>query len=95
MLANDNDPDGHPLSVTVVTPPGHGAAVRNGDNSVTYTPAAGSSGTDSFTYTVADGHGATAQGVVAITVQGLGEAFGEPFSDGTFFSDGTGWLPAA
>ena len=95
VLANDNDPDGHPLSVTVVTLPGHGVAVRNGDNSVTYTPAAGFSGTDSFTYTVADGHGATAQGVVAITVQGLGEPFSEPFSDGTFFSDGTGWLPAA
>jgi hypothetical protein len=91
VLANDNDPDGHPLTVTAVMQPGHGTAVRNPDNSVTYAPAAGFSGSDGFGYTVADGRGGTAQGMVTVTVQGLGE----PFSDGTFFTDGTGWLPAA
>ena len=68
-LANDNDPDGHALSVSAVTQPANGAAVINTDQTITYTPKAAFAGADSFAYTVCDGHGGTAQGTVAITVR--------------------------
>ena len=90
VLANDDDPDGHPLAVTAVTQPAHGGATVNADNTVTYGPAAGYVGGDGFGYTVADGRGGTAQDTVGIEVR----AMGEPFSDGSFFTDGTGWFPA-
>ena len=90
VLANDDDPDGHPLAVTAVTQPAHGGATVTADNTVTYVPAAGYVGDDGFGYTVTDGHGGTAQGTVGLEVR----AVGEPFSDGSFFTDGTGWLPA-
>ncbi|MBX9583024.1 MAG: cadherin-like domain-containing protein [Gemmataceae bacterium] len=68
VLANDSDPDGDPLSVTAVSTPAHGTAVRNADGTVTYTPAAGYTGPDSFTYTVSDGRGGSATGTVTLTV---------------------------
>ena len=48
-------------------------------------------GSDGFSYTVADGHGGSTDGTVAITVRG----WGEPFGDGTFFTDATGWRAVA
>ena len=90
VLANDDDPDGHPLAVTAVTQPAHGGATVNADNTVTYVPAAGYVGGDGFGYTATDGRGGTAQGTVGLEVS----AMGEPFSDGSFFTDGTGWFPA-
>lgn len=68
VLANDSDPDGDTLSVTAVSTPAHGTAVKNADGTVTYTPAAGYVGADSFTYTVSDGRGGTATGTVTLTV---------------------------
>ncbi len=47
----------------------HGAAVVNGDNTVTYTPTAGYHGSDSFDYTISDGHGGTDTGIVNVTIQ--------------------------
>jgi hypothetical protein len=55
VLANDLDRAHTGLTVTVVTTPEHGTAVRNIDNTVTYTPADGFSGGDEFQYTVRDG----------------------------------------
>jgi hypothetical protein len=67
LLANDDDPNGDPLTVTVDTPPGHGAVtVTNGV--ATYTPAAGFHGIDTFHYTVDDGHGGTAGAMATVTV---------------------------
>ena len=93
VLANDNDPDGHALTVATLSAPAGGSAVANPDGTVTYAPAAGFVGADSFAYTVADGHGGSASAAVAVQVSGV--AVGEPFSDGTYFTDGTGWIPAA
>ena len=68
VLANDTDPDGDALSVTSVTQPSHGTAVKNGNNTVTYTPANSFTGTDSFTYTISDGHGGSDTATVSVTV---------------------------
>jgi hypothetical protein len=51
-----NDADvGDTLTYSVVTPPGHGTVVDNGDGSATYTPAAGYAGPDTFTFKANDG----------------------------------------
>ncbi len=69
VLANDTDVEGATLTVPSVTQGAHGAVVRNANQTVTYTPAAGWVGPDSFTYTVADGAGGTATATVNVTVQ--------------------------
>jgi FtsP/CotA-like multicopper oxidase with cupredoxin domain len=68
VLANDSDPDGYPLTVTSATAPSNGTALINGDNTITYTPAANFNGTDSFTYTVTDAGALTATATVTVTV---------------------------
>ena len=67
VLANDSDPELDTLSVTEVSTPGHGTAVLNGDNTVTYTPVLDYVGSDSFTYTVSDGL-LTDTGTVTVTI---------------------------
>ena len=67
VLAGDSDPDGDALTVTAVGTPAHGTAVLNADNTVTYTPNAGTTATtDTFTYTVSDGHGGSSTASVTI-----------------------------
>jgi hypothetical protein len=68
VLANDSDPDGDPLRVTSVTPPGHGSATINTDNTVKYSPASGFTGTDGFNYSISDGRGGSATAHVTVTV---------------------------
>jgi CSLREA domain-containing protein len=68
VLVNDSDPDGDALTVSGVTQPAHGAAVINGDGSITYSPNANFNGSDSFTYTVDDAHGGTATATVNINI---------------------------
>jgi hypothetical protein len=67
VLANDADPDGDALTLTIDGPPSHGAATVS-KGKVIYTPQAGFTGTDSFTYIVSDGKGGTATGSVSVTV---------------------------
>ncbi|WP_375447226.1 Ig-like domain-containing protein [uncultured Fibrella sp.] len=56
VLANDVDPEGHPLlNPVIVTQPTHGTALVNADGTVSYSPAAGYTGTDVLTYRVCDG----------------------------------------
>ena len=68
VLANDADPDGHPLVVASVTEPEHGSAAVNDDGTVTYTPLADYAGPDAFTYTASDGRGGQADALVVVTV---------------------------
>jgi len=69
VLANDSDPDNNTLSVAgILTLPAHGTAVRNPNNTITYTPAANYNGSDSFTYNLADGTGRFAVGTVRVTI---------------------------
>jgi hypothetical protein len=69
LAANDNDPDGDPLSLAGVTLPAHGTVSVNPDRSIVYTPAAGYVGEDGFNYTISDGRGGTATGAVSIMVE--------------------------
>src|SRR4029450_12354263 len=55
VLANDNDPDGNPLTATLVGGPAHGTLALNANGSFTYTPAANFNGDDTFTYRASDG----------------------------------------
>ncbi len=71
VLANDSDDSQLlPESVTIVSPPGRGAAnVNPTTGAITYTPTSGALGTDSFTYTVNDNDGATSnEATVTIVV---------------------------
>ncbi|MDA1013516.1 MAG: Ig-like domain-containing protein [Planctomycetota bacterium] len=68
VLANDSDPDGDPLAVSIATSPSDGSVVVNPDNSITYTPNAGFNGVDSFVYLVDDGIGGSDTASVEVTV---------------------------
>jgi large repetitive protein len=89
VLAHAVDPDGDPLTVAEVSAPSNGAAVIDPEGTVTYTPDPGFVGQDAFAYTVVDDKGGSDSAVVTIEVLDGG---GEPFSDGTLWTDGTGWL---
>ena len=67
VLINDNDPDGDPLTVTLVGAATSGTVTNNGV-SVSYLANTGFSGTDTFTYTIADGRGGVATAKVTVTV---------------------------
>ena len=74
VTANDTDIDPvDTLSVTSVTMPGNGTAVRASDTTVTYTPDANFNGADTFNYTLFDGT-ATATGTVTITITAVNDA---------------------
>ncbi|MDR6754963.1 hypothetical protein J2Y48_000236 [Mycoplana sp. BE70] len=69
LLANDNDPDGDPLTITGVDNAVNGTVAFNGQtNAVTFTPTAGYSGPASFRYSISDGRGGTASATVSLTV---------------------------
>ena len=73
VLANngngpDSDPDGDPLSVSLVTGPANGTLVLNSDGTFTYNPGANFNGVDSFVYRVSDGNGGFDTATVTITV---------------------------
>jgi hypothetical protein len=67
VLANDTDPDGDPLTITLVSDPANGSASISAENTILYTPIAGFTEV-SFTYTISDGNGGEATATVNITV---------------------------
>ncbi len=73
ILNNDNDPQGDPLTPSIITQPSNGSLVLNPDGTATYTPNVGFSGVDQFTYEVNDGNGNTDQATVSVNVR-----FSEP-----------------
>ncbi|MEE4173097.1 MAG: Ig-like domain-containing protein, partial [Xanthomonadales bacterium] len=68
VLANDADPEGHALTVTVTSQPTNGALAPNPNGGFSYTPNAGFSGSDTFTYTANDGALDSNEATVSITV---------------------------
>ncbi|GAB4251164.1 MAG: hypothetical protein Kow00109_26940 [Acidobacteriota bacterium] len=74
VLANDSDPDGDTLTLLSLGSPLHGTAVRNSDQTVTYTPDPNFAGEDSFSYTVSDGNGGSSNALVVVIVIGDSEA---------------------
>ena len=69
VLENDSPPTGESLEVIDVGTPSNGAALINGDDTVTYIPNFAFIGSDSFTYTVrSTPGGTTASATVYVTV---------------------------
>ncbi|MCA9214031.1 MAG: tandem-95 repeat protein, partial [Planctomycetales bacterium] len=55
VLANDTDPDGDPLTATLLNQATNGSVTLSSDGSFTYTPNDDFSGDDTFTYSASDG----------------------------------------
>jgi hypothetical protein len=69
LLANDNDPDGDPLTITEVGAATNGTvALDQATGAIVFTPAADHMGAASFSYTVSDGRGGTASATVNLVV---------------------------
>lgn len=68
VLANDTDPDGHPLSVLSYEQPAEGRVTDDGAGNLTYTPRRGFRGAETFGYVVSDGHGGSASALVRVVV---------------------------
>ncbi len=74
VLANDSDPDGNPLSATLVAGPANGTITLNPDGSFNYAPNANFNGSDSFTYQTSDGTVTTDPTTVSIDVCAVNDA---------------------
>jgi hypothetical protein len=68
VLANDSDPEGHALTVTITAQPVHGHLSLGAGGAFSYTPEAGYFGLDSFSYTVSDGRLDSNVATVQLTV---------------------------
>lgn len=67
----DSDPDGDPLTVSLVTSVANGTLSLQPDGLFTYTPNTGFVGADTFVYRLEDGQGGTDNATVTITVTNL------------------------
>ncbi|MCA9138079.1 MAG: pre-peptidase C-terminal domain-containing protein, partial [Planctomycetales bacterium] len=74
VLANDSDPDGDLLTVSVVDQPAMGTLTQVGSGKWTYTPDPGWSGTDTFTYEAFDGSLPSNLATVTIVVAAQNDA---------------------
>ncbi|NEO14029.1 MULTISPECIES: Ig-like domain-containing protein [unclassified Moorena] len=74
VLANDSDPEGDALTVTLDQQGGNGTAVVNQDGTITYTPNDGFLGADSFTYQVSDGINPAVTATVNVDVTNVNES---------------------
>ncbi|MEW5928318.1 MAG: Ig-like domain-containing protein [Gemmatimonadota bacterium] len=74
VLANDTDPQGDPLTASLVSGPAQGTLTLNANGSFTYTPAANFSGQATFTYKANDGRRDSNTATVTITVTPVNDA---------------------
>ncbi|WP_367138314.1 DUF4082 domain-containing protein [Saccharothrix sp. HUAS TT1] len=69
LLANDNDPNGYPLSITGAHDPVNGAVTWSASaRTATFTPDAGFSGLATFRYSVTNGHNPPVSATVSVNV---------------------------
>jgi len=69
LLTNDNaGPSNEAQALTITAVSGSNAVLNVNDQTITYTPPAGTAPTDNFTYTVRDAEGATATATVTVTI---------------------------
>jgi hypothetical protein len=68
VLANDSDIDGDVLTVGSTSPDSGAVITINANQTISYTPNAGTCGVDTFTYTISDGRGGAASADVTVTV---------------------------
>ena len=82
------DPEGQPITFSIVTQPAHGTLSPLDGANVTYTPAPGFTGTDSFTFRTFDGVFSSGDGVITIDVTDAGSAL-------AFLQSATSFTPAS
>ncbi|MBD0786806.1 tandem-95 repeat protein [Vibrio sp. Y2-5] len=69
LLANDSDPDGDTISITLVsTTSEHNGTVTLVNGTIVYQPNSNFSGVDSFTYSISDGKGGVDTATVTVNV---------------------------
>lgn len=68
VLANDHDPDGDALTITMATKPANGS-VQIQSGKILFTPTQRFTGITSFSYSIADGKGGSASAQVTVTVR--------------------------
>ncbi len=73
VVLSGSDPNGDPLTFSVVSTPTHGSLSGSAPN-LTYSPASGFYGSDSFTFKASDGKASSAAATVSITVQHVNHA---------------------
>ena len=73
VLANDTDPDGDPLTVSIVNEPEHGTVTLSADGSFVYTPEANFHGVDGFSYLASDGSGNSEVASVTVNVNSVND----------------------
>ncbi len=72
VLANDTDPDGDVLTVTMATAL-NGTVTIAPDGTLTYVPDANFNGADTITYVISDGNGGTSTAAVDVTVNAVND----------------------
>ncbi len=73
VLANDVDPEGAPLTVSLIAAPAHGTLTLAANGSFTYVPAANYNGPDSFSYVANDGKASSNVATVSLTVTAVND----------------------
>ncbi|WP_372490092.1 Ig-like domain-containing protein [Chitinophaga sedimenti] len=68
VLGNSSDPDGDPLTATLVDSPTSGTLVLNPDGSFTYTPNPDFNGQDAFTVNVCDSGSPQSCGIITVVI---------------------------
>lgn len=68
VFINDTEPDGDPITITIVTFPNNGALQMNTTGGFTYVPGGGFTGSDSFVYELCDTDGLCDQATVTLNV---------------------------
>ena len=79
VLSNDTDPDGDPLTASLVSGPQHGTLNFNADGSFIYTPVANYHGPDSFSYMASDGQLNSAPTAVSLIVNFVNPPTANPY----------------
>ncbi|WP_170069485.1 Ig-like domain-containing protein [Spirosoma pollinicola] len=68
VLTNDSDPQGLPLTASLLSPPTSGTVTLNPDGTYTYTPPTGFTGPASFCYSVSNTAGMSSSACVTVNV---------------------------
>jgi len=68
VTVSASDRDGDSLTVAITTAPTKGTAAISSGFTFSYTPTANQNGADQFSYQITDSHGATANGVVNVSI---------------------------
>ncbi|MDX1680431.1 MAG: Ig-like domain-containing protein [Akkermansiaceae bacterium] len=92
-----SDPDGNPLSYSIVSNPGSGSLGAVSGSNVTYTPNTNFSGSDSFTFRVHDGQAYSNTATVSVTVSGSPNTpptVNAGNDQSVFLSQSAPWTPA-